>query len=475
MRVALLVLAMLVFVPAAHAGTYEALLCADPANTGFTAQVETDRFEVRTACPPPEGQVGAGLYVGVKASSDGPDGREGAAWTVAAPAGTTLQALKVQRRLRKSDSNYEVAVRSADNTVVDGCVVSACAQQVATNTYGESQAYSFRVRCTRSTGCGASAPDANNPRAWLVIEYALATVSDPVAPTTAAPVMPTGWVRSAGAEFSAADNTGVRTISLRDGDRVLETRTQACDFRHLQPCPATATLAVPDLADGVHQLTVTASDAGGEATTSSATTIKLDRVAPTAPTDLKVERTPIGTYLYTWKNPDQTGMAPITAARLSDGTVVKGENLQQLEATTGDLGVHLEDEAGNADAATAVAATTVEGGATPTLPTIKLNPPILRPSIRTSPKLKVTSAKRSGTKLVIKGTIARQVSAKVVATLARGSRKASISAKPRKGRFTLRLTIPSALRRQGTSTLTVKFAGQGDWAPASVSKKLAYR
>ena len=37
-----------------------------------------------------------------------------------------------------------------------------------------------------------------------------------------------------------------------------------------------------------------------------------------------------------------------------------------------------------------------------------------------------------------------------------------------------RSAIPFALRRKGTNTLTVRFAGQGDFGSAVVSKKLAY-
>src|SRR4051794_11782137 len=150
------------------------------------------------------------------------------------------------------------------------------------------------------------------------------------------------------------DNTGVKTLALRDGDRTVDTRAQTCDLRHLQPCPlaVTAPLAT-DLPDGVHTLTAVATDAGGETRTSGPATFKLDRTAPGAPLDVKLERRQDGTYAYTWRNPDQGQMAPIAAVHVSDGTVVRGANLERVEVSDPETTIWLEDEAGNADPATA--------------------------------------------------------------------------------------------------------------------------
>lgn len=464
-RVALVV-AMLFFVPAvAHAGSYDVQLCADPAATGFTDRSESPGMTATATCPPPANDPTTGVFLGVVPSDAKPASGASAAWSVQAPLGATLR-LTVQRKIDKPVHGYEVAVVTAESVHVDGCDADdACSGDESQRTYRSTRGVTFRVRCASPLPC---ANTAGASKASLLIRAARATVDDPMAPTTPAPTVPAGWQRTATVNFSAQDNTGVRTISLRAGDRTLDTRTQTCDFRHLQPCPLKVALtATPDLPDGVHALTVAATDAGGEATTSPAATVKLDRAAPGAPAALAVERKSDGTFVYTWRNPDQGPMAPIVAARLSDGTVVRGANLERLEAKSGDLGVYLEDEAGNADAATTTRITTP----TP----ITLQRPILQQTARSAPNLKLTSATRSGTRLVIKGTIARQASAKVVATLTRGKRSASASAKPSGGRFTIRLTIPSALRRKGTNTLKLKFAGQGDFAPATVSKRLAYR
>ena len=159
------------------------------------------------------------------------------------------------------------------------------------------------------------------------------------------------------------------------------------------------------------------------------------------------------------------------------GRSCAGANIERITTATADATVYLEDEAGNANPATAVGA---PRNATP----ITLEPPILQPSVRSdstnaqavkAAKLKITSAKRSGNRLTIKGTIARELTAKVTATLARGKRKASTSTNPSGGRFTIRLTIPKPLRAKGTNTLTLRFSGQGDFGAASVSKRLTTR
>ena len=116
---------------------------------------------------------------------------------------------------------------------------------------------------------------------------------------------------------------------MREAGNAVGSQAEACDFRHLVPCPAPLQASVPtSLADGVHALTVAATDAAGNIGTATAT-LKLDTKAPTAPVGLSVSRSG-GSFVYTWTNPDTTGTAPIAAAHLSDGTVVKGDNLQTL-------------------------------------------------------------------------------------------------------------------------------------------------
>ena len=221
----------------------------------------------------------------------------------------------------------------------------------------------------------------------------------------------------------------------------------ACDYRHLQPCPGTGSATfTADLPDGTYPLTAQATDAAAQSSTAPYGTLMLDRTAPASPTGLTVRATGNGMYAYTWTNPDQGQAAPIAAARLSDGTVVKGANIQQLESASPVERVHLEDAAGNADPATAVGAST----STP----LQLKPPILQST--SAPKIKVSSAKRQGTRLVVKGTVTNASTTRVTVTVTRGKRSTRKTATLSKGRFTVRVALSSALRRKGTVTLTVR-------------------
>ena len=183
----------------------------------------------------------------------------------------------------------------------------------------------------------------------------------------------------------------------------------------------------------------------------------LDRTAPASPTGLTVGPPATGCTPTRWTNPDQGQAAPIAAARLSDGTVVKGANIQQLESASPVERVHLEDAAGNADPATAVGMST----STP----LQLKPPILQST--SAPKIKVSSAKRQGTRLVVKGTVTNASTTRVTVTVTRGKRSTRKTATLSKGRFTVRVALSSALRRKGTVTLDrAARHGQGDEAAA---------
>jgi hypothetical protein len=172
--------------------------------------------------------------------------------------------------------------------------------------------------------------------------------------------------------------------------------------------------------------------------------LRVDRRAPGPPVGLTIQQREDGTYVYAWSNPDPQGTAPIVAAHLSDGTVVRGAGIERLEAQTGDGRVWLEDEAGNADPANAAG----PGGSS----AVGTQRPILRTS---GPSLKVLRPRRSGRVLVVRGTVVG--SARVKATLTRGRHVVRASAKPRNGRWTIRIRLTPALRRAGTNVLTVRY------------------
>src|SRR4051812_245516 len=123
MRVALIVVAMLLFAPAvARAGTYDVQLCTDPAAPGFVGTNSSPASLATVAtCPPPESDPFGGAYVGVRVGMTAPGVNDSAAWTLAAPAGTTLDWIKFHYVFSKSTKPYEVVVVADEGTRVDGC------------------------------------------------------------------------------------------------------------------------------------------------------------------------------------------------------------------------------------------------------------------------------------------------------------------------------------------------------------------
>jgi len=401
-RVALALLALALVPASAQAGTYDVQLCGE----GFTARNDSPATLATTAsCP-------AGVTVAVRPGPLGPPPGASAAWTLTAPAGTTLKALRVRRNLVKDDRTYDVAVVTGEGGVLESCPFGDDCSYEGTLTYrpAATRSIAFRV------GCAAAAPLCPNSPVSFAVTEATATIDDREPPV----LVETGWQHTA--EVVAQDASGVRNIAGRE---------QACSFTRLPPCPERVAAAL-DLPDGVHTVSVTATDAAGQSRTAPVT-VRVDRVAPESPIGLSV--TP--GFVYAWTNP--AGMAPIVAAHLSDGTVVRGEGISQLQAARGDLGVWLEDAAGNADPETAV----------------RLGPvrPIAldRPVLQTTPQLRVTRTSRSGRTLTVRGT----AQARVTATLTRFGKTVRGSARPRSGRWTLKLRVA----RRGTYRLTVRSGG----------------
>ncbi len=397
----------LALAPPAHAGTYDVQLCAE----GFTARNDSPSTLTTTAtCP-------SGLSVAVRPGALGPAPGASAAWTLTAPAGTTLRALRVRRSLVKDDRNYDVAVQTGEGTVLESCPFGDECTTEGTRTYRPSATRSIAFR----VGCAAAAPLCPNATAQIAVSEATATIDDPEPPVVKG--ASAGWQRTA--DVLAEDASGIRNVAGRD---------QPCSFTRLPPCPDRV-LAPLDVADGVHTVSVTATDAAGQSRTAPVT-IRVDRVAPEAPQGLSVTPGPNG-YVYAWTNP--VGMAPIAAAHLSDGTVVRGEGITQAQATSGDLSVWLEDAAGNADPASAVRIAAVRP--------IALNPPVLQ----TPPRLQITRTTRSGRTLTLRGT----AQARVTASLTRFGKTVRGAARVRNGRWTLRLRVA----KRGTYRLTVRSNG----------------
>jgi hypothetical protein len=243
------------------------------------------------------------------------------------------------------------------------------------------------------------------------------------------------------------------------------------------------------LADGTYEVKAVATDAADQPSVATAV-LRVDRHAPEKPLELAVERNPDATLAFVWRNPDQGVAAPINAARYAicdaagancvAGDPVSGENIARLPSVAVPAGEHvvrvwLQDAAGHADPATA-ATLVVDPTTISARRAVGTNPPALRPDDAPSPGLRVTRVRRSGSTLTLTGTIARAATATISAKVSRqrGSKSlASGKAKPKAGKWTLKVRLTSTLRRAGAVYVTVTYAGQQRYRKATLQRRVS--
>jgi hypothetical protein len=492
------------FAVSARGGVYEVRACGPSANSAaFTQTVLIPpSLNVTNQCPPIAGQRLTGLTV-ASSSANTPRGAS-ASWTIAAPSGTTLRRLDVQRAFQKWDPDWSVGARTAEQAVLDTCEIRGAQVSCGKGLDAGSQAtayvdldtsrVSFTVECLATHTCsGWTTP----VQAWIAIYSATATVNDPVPPRVNAPVGPLlapGWHRgSEQVDLDATDASGVKVLTLSAGPITLFERRQSCDYSRMQPCPSAAhesvTVDTSKLSDGTHTLKVTATDAADQPGTSDET-LRVDRHAPGQPMNLRAERNPDGTLAFSWTNPDQGAAAPIVGAHFAicartgqacvTGGSVTGPSIEKLASVEvpGEehlVKIWLRDEAGNVDEANA-ASLTVDPRAITAPRAIDTNPPLLAPGPRPSSGLRITKASRSGSTLTLSGTIARAATARVAAAVSmRKTTKtlASARATPKKGKWSLKVRLTSALRDARTFYVRVTYPGQTSFAKSTLRRKLS--
>ena len=114
------------------------------------------------------------------------------------------------------------------------------------------------------------------------------------------------------------------TVTVSDGTKMLGTTTaDSSGAWHYTPLAA--------LANGTHNLTATASDAAGHTSAAStAFTLTIDTVAPTAPTiaSFSTDSGVVGDHITNDSTPTLTGTAQANSTvTVSDGTKVLGHNI----------------------------------------------------------------------------------------------------------------------------------------------------
>jgi hypothetical protein len=496
--VAAVVAAAVLAVPqAARAGaTYQVQSCgAAHGSAAFAlANPTPTTIESETECPPIAGRWLTGISLATT-DADTP-ARTTAAWTIGAPAGTVLRRLEARRSFGKRDSRWSPRARTAEGTVLETCAIapgeSECLRQPETVVYDglDTRAVAFELACSSSLPC----PGRELPRmAWMAVHSAVATVEDLQPPGVEPLDLPSGW--RAGVEnvrVTARDGSGVRSVALTAAGVRFAARTLECDYSRMRPCPESwdGALQVDTarVSDGTHELKATVTDAAQQPGTATAL-LRVDRTAPTAPTDLRVARNGDGTLALTWTNPDQGTAAPIAAARYQvcnaaggdcapSGRVPGSDRIGSAAVPAGEhlVRVWLEDEAGHADRDNAAGLIVDPNNIASTRVVDTLDPVLSGSGV--SPRLRITRARRSGSRLILSGTISRGATARVTARLARtrsGRTVASARVKPRRGKWSLRVRLTPRLRRAGRIYLTVSYPGEATHRRTTLQRRLARR
>ncbi|MDO8185867.1 hypothetical protein Q5424_01305 [Conexibacter sp. JD483] len=401
-----------VIAPVAHAATYQVRACQAASEYGFANRswVATNTaptfFEASTTCPTSGGQNG-GIHVGEQLGIVGftPLGT-GASVRFTAPAGTTIIGLSYARYLGQWSDNSKVpALLDDTGNIVAGetCTFDAWASECALGSSSPSAAHrtitglttqtlTAGISCQAAppaTGCGGSTRYGMN--SWFSIYASTVTISQSTAPNIAASSIPSAWTRTLpGPNVSSGDPSGVRHLRLYvDGSRVVDEELP-CDFSRPAPCDNITARPVPDptISDGTHSVVAATTNAAGLEARASAQTVRIDRTAPTPPTEL---RTDTGTDWQTngsttarWTLPVEADAAPITTATVrvceqATGICDSPRAAATLNSTSIDLphegtftvSVWLGDAAGNTDE-TRAATTVIRYTTTPPAPPMGL-------------------------------------------------------------------------------------------------------
>lgn len=320
-----------------HAWTWELLDAAVPPH-----------YAEHVSCPDQHGGSGESSdQEGGLSSTDALGLSSGAApgtsaeWTFQAPANTSIAAIHYERYLGHRFDAFNVwapALRidgaiapgeSCEDTVENGesCFVGGPpgeGEEPSQRTGLDAQRLSFGIECRAPEG-QQCVTGATQHEVWAAMYGATVTISDPTAPTLSPPTGPLWEVGHyhKGEEALAVSATdtggGVRRVSLAVDGRALDGWDAGCDYTYAKPCPAETgqrELGLPttELSDGVHTLTVTASDAAGNSTSLSQQ-ITVANGPPPPPSGLTAVAVPAGgsTFDVSWSDPEGTA-APIVSA-----------------------------------------------------------------------------------------------------------------------------------------------------------------
>lgn len=503
----LVLVALALCTSVANAGVYDVHLCAGAAvDPAWVAQHAGTSFVVTQQCPSQAGSQTSGFAVrdraGVGTTASGSE----AGWTLTPPTGAVIRSLSVQRFIGNR-SGWEAAIVSAEGSVLEACPIVTgfvCSRGAASGsanlaTFGSlaTAGVTFRLRCVAATVCTNGSDD---PRGWLAVYGGTARVDDPVPPKVnplGGSFAEAGWHRATDTvTVSATDASGIKQLRVVAGGVELVRKDGICDYTRMQPCAAslgeTFSVDTARLVDGTHEIRGIAADASDQTSVVTGT-LRVDRNAPAAPTDLSVTAADDGSYDVRWVNPNQGSASPVVAAHYAicdpapaltchPAQRVAGADIAKLTGVKangkGSFRLWLEDEAGNVDPGSSSVAP-VDPALRTNPRVLDTNPPILLPSGPAPPsRLKIGKARRSGSTVTLSGTIARGASARISARLARtrtGKVAATGRTNPRRGSWSMKIKLSPSLRTAKALYLTVTFSGQDNFRKTTLRRKLSRR
>lgn len=256
-----------------------------------------------------------------------------AGWEFTAPAGTVISGVSYYRDLESKTDNLLAGLFQGDGTGIETCqgtlandyMCSVPNNQVPASFSGlATSALFFGVQCQLQGSEEYCLSGSGSDHLATADMYSVSvTLSETASPSLSSE---TGTLWSGGLiagvqqlRFDASDPSGIAQASISDAATVAAGSQEPCSYTQAVPCPqlqpGVVNLNTATLPDGPAQLTLTVTDAAGNATSATSPALIIDNNGPPAPVGLAANAVGGGSKVVDlrWSNPPSSP-APVTAA-----------------------------------------------------------------------------------------------------------------------------------------------------------------